>query len=63
MNRHVIEHAGLPVGIAVRQNDIYRFIAVKFHVIDLDERHFANLSDLKAAISQHVIQNSGALAA
>lgn len=63
MSRQVIEHAGLPVGIAVQQDDIYRFIAVKFHVIDLDERRFANLRELKAAIHKHVIQNSGALAA
>ncbi|MGF9564891.1 hypothetical protein [Neorhizobium sp. JUb45] len=63
MSRQVIEHAGLPVGIAVHQDDAYRFIAVKYHVIDLDERRFANLSDLRAAIRDHVIQNSSALAA
>lgn len=63
MSRHVIEHAGLPVGIAVQQDDTYRFIAVKFHVIDLDNRRFANLSDLRTAIRHHVTQNKGALAA
>jgi hypothetical protein len=63
MNRQVIEHAGLPVGIAIQQDDIYRFIAVKFQVIDLDEHRFANLGDLKAAIREHVTQKSGALAA
>ncbi len=63
MSRQVIEHAGLPVGIAVHQDDAYRFIAVKFHVIDLDERRFADLSELRAAIRDHVGQNVGALAA
>lgn len=63
MNRQVIEHAGVPVGIAVQQEDVYRFIAVKFHVIDLDEQRFTNLVDLRAAIRDHVAQNRGALAA
>lgn len=62
MNRQVIEHAGLPVGIAVRQDDLYRFIAVKFHVIDLDEKRFASLNELRAAIRDHVNHNT-ALAA
>lgn len=63
MNRQVIEHAGVPVGIAVQQDDAYRFIAVKFHVIDLDEQRFTNLVDLRAAIRDHVAHNRGALAA
>lgn len=57
MTRQVIEHAGLPVGIAVHQDDAYRFIAVKFHVIDLDERRYASLGDLRAAIRDHVNHN------
>lgn len=63
MSKQVIEHAGLPVGIAIHQNDDYRFIAVKFHVIDLDERRFSSLTELKDAIRQHLIENNGALAA
>lgn len=63
MNRQVIEHAGVPVGIAVQQGGDYRFIAVKFQVIDLDERRFNSLLDLRTAIRDHVAQNRGALAA
>ncbi|MEB2847396.1 hypothetical protein GAO09_24725 [Rhizobiales bacterium RZME27] len=63
MNRQVIEHAGVPVGIAVQQDDAYRFIAVKFHVIDLDEHRFNSLVDLRAAIRDHVAQNRSVLAA
>lgn len=54
MQRQVIEHAGLPVGIAVQDNGQFRFIAVKFHVIDLDNTRFPSIRDLKAAIGRHV---------
>lgn len=62
MHRQVIEYAGIPVGIAVPNESKLRFIAVKFHVIDLDNRNFASVGDLKAAIRDHL--NTGqALAA
>lgn len=54
MQRQVIEFGGLPVGIAVPDNGDLRFIAVKFHVIDLDDRRFSSVLDLKAAIREHV---------
>jgi len=54
MQRHVIEHAGLPVGIAIAEDNKLRFIAVKFHVIDLDNRRYANLHDLTADIRSHL---------
>ncbi|MFB9948463.1 hypothetical protein ACFFP0_06355 [Rhizobium puerariae] len=54
MHRQVIEHGGIPVGIAVPSNGRLRFIAVKFHVIDLDNRHFASVGELKAAIHDHL---------
>lgn len=50
MQRQVIEYAGVPVGILVPDSDRMKFIAVKFHVHDLDERLFDSASDVKAAI-------------
>lgn len=50
MQRQVVEYAGVPVGILVPDSDRLKFIAVKFHVHDLDERHFDSASDVKAAI-------------
>jgi hypothetical protein len=54
MGRQVIEFGGLPVGIAVPDRDKLRFIAVKFHVIGLDDRRYASLGELKAAIRDHL---------
>jgi len=54
MQRQVIEYGGLPVGIAVNQQDQLRFIAVTFHVIDLDNQIFASVGALKAAIGRHL---------
>lgn len=54
MQKQVIEHDGLPVGIAVPYADKLRFIAVKIHVIDLDNRQFSSIRDLKTAIRDHL---------
>lgn len=54
MQRQVIEYNGLPVGIAVPDKGDLRFIAVKFHVIDLDDRRYSSLGELRAAIRDHV---------
>ena len=40
MQKQVIEFAGVPVGIVIPDDDRLKFIAVKFHVHDLDEQHF-----------------------
>ena len=50
MQKQVIEYAGVPVGIVVPDNNKLKFIAVKFHVHDLDERHFDSADDVKTAI-------------
>ncbi len=50
MQKQVVEYAGVPVGILVPDADRMKFIAVKFHVHDLDERHFDSANDVKAAI-------------
>ncbi|SMF18566.1 hypothetical protein SAMN02982989_5624 [Xaviernesmea oryzae] len=54
MQRQVIEYGGIPVGIAVPHNGRLRFIAVKFHVIDLDNQQFTSVGELKAAIRDHL---------
>jgi hypothetical protein len=62
MLRQVIEFGGLPVGIAIPDEGQLRFIAVKFHVIDLDNKRFATAGELRAAIGRH-LRSAEALAA
>ncbi|RFB86895.1 hypothetical protein B5K11_27860 [Rhizobium leguminosarum bv. trifolii] len=50
MAKQVIEYAGVPVGIVVPDNDVLKFIAVKFHVHDLDGQHFASPLEVLRAI-------------
>jgi hypothetical protein len=50
MQKQVIEYAGIPVGIVVPENDKLKFIAVKFHVHDLDDHRFDSADDVKLAI-------------
>ncbi|MCQ4629074.1 MULTISPECIES: hypothetical protein [Shinella] len=54
MNKQTIEYAGVPVGIAVPEDGLFRFIAVKFHVFDLDQRRFATLGQLSGAVHSHL---------
>lgn len=55
MSKQVIEYQGIPVGIAIpHSSNLLRFIAVKFHVIDLDDRIYSSVSELQAAIRMHV---------
>jgi hypothetical protein len=54
LEKQVIEFGGLPVGIAVSDEGELRFIAVKFHVIDLDGRRFPSVGELKLAIRNHL---------
>ncbi|WP_337268128.1 hypothetical protein [Oryzifoliimicrobium ureilyticus] len=50
MKKEVIEYAGVPVGIVVPHEDRLKFIAVKFHVHDLDEQQFNSPAEVKHAI-------------
>ena len=50
MQKQVIEFAGEPVGIVIPVNDRLKFIAVKFHVHDLDEQKFDSADDVRIAI-------------
>ncbi len=50
MQKQVIEFAGEPVGIVVPDDNRLKFIAVKFHVHDLDEQRFDSADDVRLAI-------------
>lgn len=56
MNKQVIEHAGIPVGIVIPDGDALKFIAVKFPVIDLDGSRYRDAEEARAAIRQHIEQ-------
>lgn len=48
--KQVIEYSGIPVGILVPENDRFKFIAVKFHVYDLDGQYFPSAMHVLQAI-------------
>lgn len=51
MSKQVIEYRGLPVGIVVPDEGRFRFIAVKFHVHDLDGQSFGSQSEVLQTIN------------
>jgi hypothetical protein len=55
MHKQVIEYAGEPVGIAVPENGKLKFIAVKYHVMDLDEQVFPTTEEVRTAIHRLVV--------
>lgn len=52
MQKQVIEFAGQPVGIVVPDEDMLKFIAVKYHVHDLDNERFHTPADVVRAIAK-----------
>jgi hypothetical protein len=50
MSKQVIEYGGLPVGIVIPAEGQLRFLAVKFHVMDLDGRRFPSPGAVRRAI-------------
>jgi hypothetical protein len=54
MKKQVIEYAGVPVGITIPDGDRFKFIAVKYPVIDLDGGTYRTIGDLQVAIHQHM---------
>ncbi|MBP2551218.1 hypothetical protein J2858_004159 [Neorhizobium galegae] len=60
MQKQVIEYGGEPVGIVVPDQDRLKFIAVKFHVIDLDEQRFSSADEVRLAIRNHVLAQKSA---
>ncbi len=57
MQKQVIEYGGEPVGIVVPDENRLKFIAVKFHVIDLDEQRFGSTDEVKLAIHDHLARS------
>lgn len=57
MDKQVIEYAGEPVGIAVPENGKLKFIAVKYHVMDLDDQVFPSTEAMSAAIHRLVLHH------
>lgn len=55
MQRQAVVFNGQEVGIVVPEENRLRFIAVRFHVIDLDNKVFDTLADIRRAISEHVV--------
>ena len=54
MEKSVVEFGGIPVGITVKEGGLLRFVAVKFHVIDLDNQKYSSLGELRKAIARHL---------
>jgi hypothetical protein len=62
MQKQVIDYAGLPVGIVVPDGDALKFIAVKYHVIDLDGLRFNSAGEVRIAIRDHLARDHAAQA-
>ncbi|MFM2278430.1 MAG: hypothetical protein RLZZ444_661 [Pseudomonadota bacterium] len=56
MQKQVIEFGGLPVGIVVPASGQLRFMAVKYHVMDLDGQLFASPAAVRKAIGSMLSQ-------
>ncbi|MDM9620494.1 hypothetical protein A6U87_09135 [Rhizobium sp. AC44/96] len=54
MRKQAVIFNGQEVGIAVPVDNRLRFIAVRFHVIDLDNRVFDTVTDIRRAIAEHI---------
>lgn len=62
MQKHVVEYAGIPVGIVVPFEDSLKFVAVKFHVMGLDGQRFHSVVEVKRAIGAHLAHSNMAAA-
>lgn len=54
MKKEMVEFGGQPVGIVVPENGRLKFVAVKFHVHDLDGRIYETMDELRRALRAHV---------
>jgi hypothetical protein len=50
MSKQVVEYAGQQVGIAVPENGNLKFIAVKYHVMELDNHVYPSLAAMQNAL-------------
>lgn len=63
MHKQAVIFNGQEVGIAVPVDNRLKFIAVRFHVIDLDNRLFDTVTEIRRAIAEHLTSaTSGRLA-
>ena len=51
-SKQVIEFGGEAVGVVVPDAGRLKFVAVKYHVWDLDSRHFRSADEARAAVRQ-----------
>ena len=58
MNKQVIEFGGEAVGVVVPDADRLKFVAVKYHVWDLDSRYFRSADEARAAVRQLMVSQS-----
>jgi hypothetical protein len=61
MVKQVIEYAGVPVGIVIPDKDRLKFIAVKFHVHDLDGQYFTSSAEVQRAIHTMISASRGSV--
>ncbi len=59
MNKQVIEFGGEAVGVVVPDAGRLKFVAVKYHVWDLDSRHFRSADEARAAVRQLMVSQTG----
>jgi hypothetical protein len=52
MSKQIIEFGGEAVGVVVPDAGRLKFVAVKYHVWDLDARHFRSADEARAAVRQ-----------
>ncbi|OBZ97189.1 hypothetical protein ADU59_02575 [Pararhizobium polonicum] len=55
MNKQVIEFGGEAVGVVVPDAGRLKFVAVKYHVWDLDSRHFRSADEARTAVRQLMV--------
>jgi hypothetical protein len=62
MSKQVIEFGGEAVGVVVPDAGRLKFVAVKYHVWDLDSRHFRSADEARAAVRQLMVSQRSPLA-
>lgn len=59
MSKQVIEYGGEAVGVVVPDQDRLKFLAVKYHVWDLDAQRFRSVDEARAAIGRLLSAQGG----
>lgn len=59
MQKQTVIFNGEEVGIAIAVGERLKFIAVRFHVIDLDNMLFDTLTDIRRALIEHLGKAEG----